>query len=173
MPTTYQQHGWCQRCGNPYADLLQPSCECAGEPPIGYYDNPLDTAFRTHVDRVLALRYNPTPNPAPDPPTTYSVGQTISVHGYIWRVHRLFTTTDDNNPALTLTDPDNPDNHTTIEVSKLSQILTPTADPKPSTPRQLITRAQAEHRAGRPLTDHEIDQIDTAITTTINNLPNT
>jgi hypothetical protein len=51
------QHGWCLRCGHPYENTFQPTCECAGDPPIGYFDNPLDPAFRKYLERAIRLRY--------------------------------------------------------------------------------------------------------------------
>ncbi|MFI9507253.1 hypothetical protein [Nocardia sp. NPDC052566] len=53
------QNGWCLRCGYSYDDSFTPGCECAGDPPIGYYDNPLDPAHRKHLGRVIRMRCKP------------------------------------------------------------------------------------------------------------------
>lgn len=61
MPITTA--GWCQRCGRAYETRAQPTCECAGDPPVQYHGSPQPNFHpdkRAYLRRVRALRYVPT-----------------------------------------------------------------------------------------------------------------
>lgn len=56
------RYGWCTRCGQRYAGAVEPTCECAGDPPVGRSGARLPNFHPDQVaylNRVKNLRHGP------------------------------------------------------------------------------------------------------------------